>query len=73
MLTYRLWKDLFSLNLVSEHSYWFTYSEVTPSELSFGIIINILVTPICLCIDTLLSPLEIIYYLLKQKIEKKVK
>ncbi len=73
MLTKSMWESINDYNLVEYHSLWFYDYELTPNEKAIMIILYAILTPIALCVDILLFPIEIIFILLRNKIAKEVK
>lgn len=73
MITIYCWLSLFSMKVVEEHTYWYSNYELTPAEKAFYIIAMTLITPFMLCLDLILSPLELIFWLLTKHYEKGIK
>ena len=72
MITISLWKDVIHLKLIKKKYLFQAEDEATPSEKALCIIGIMIITPFTLCLDIMLLPFEIIYYVLYKKYIKQL-
>lgn len=73
MITFNIWKTLNSYEIVEHYSSWFNDDEITPTDKAGLCVLFVLLTPFTLIADILISPLEIIYIILRNKYKKQLK
>lgn len=73
MITAAYWIALFSLEVVEEYTPWDYHDQITPMTKAFFTILGAIFTPPMLCLDLILSPLELILWLLTKHYKKEIK
>lgn len=72
MFTIKLWNFFIHLELIDEEYLFQKYYEVTPEQKALALIMFIALTPLIICLDIILLPIELIYYALKDKYIKQL-
>ncbi len=72
MFTFKLWNFFINLKLIDEEYLFQKSDEVTPETKALVLIMFIALTPLIICLDIILLPIEIIYYALRNKYIKQL-